>query len=530
MAERASSPFDDYAKLGTALARAGRFEAAIAPLSEAIRLRPDDPGPRSDLGAVYAVLRRWDEAIAELTLAVRLAPESPAVWRNLALALFDAGRDTEAVAALRTALRFGGEEAELHLRAGVALGRLNRHAEAVPHFRAALQHAPPPRRPILYGNLSSSLERLGEFAAAREAVEAGLALAPDEPFLRTRLADLLQTDGAIEHAIAEYRRALARDPAFASAHLGLATALLSQGRFAEGWDEYEWRWRAAEFRTVRGEINVPAWDGGPLNGRRLLIRAEQGFGDIIQFARYASVVAERGGRVLLESPPQLAELLRSVRGVERVVVPGVDALPSVDLQVSLLSLPRMLKTTTPQTIAANVPYLAPPAEHADRWRVRLTAESAGLRVGLCYAGRAQDALARRRSIPVAVLDELAPPGGVTFYQLTMPDAAAGEQDPPPLRLVDHTRDLRTFSDTAALIDAMDLVVTIDSAVAHLAGALAKETWLLLAHVSDWRWQQASGERSAWYPTMRLMRQPAAGDWRNVLGRVSAALVQRARQT
>jgi hypothetical protein len=330
--------------------------------------------------------------------------------------------------------------------------------------------------------------------------------------------------------------------------MNLGVALLARGDFAEGWDEYEWRWRVPELRSSsssssssasssRRELGVPAWDGEDPRGRTILLHAEQGFGDAIQFVRYVPIVADRGARVVLECPAELVALFASVRGVERLVVRDAGLPATFDAHLPLMSLGRVMKTDR-ATIPADVPYLAAPAAQRQEWRERLAHDPPSpsaslLRVGICRAGRVQDAISRARAFRGQLLSALAGISNVAFYELTLPDSARGDDPVPPgVRLIDHTAHLHHFGSAAGLVDALDLVITIDSAMVHLAGSMAKETWLLLPHVADWRWRHvdASGERSLWYPTVRIFRQRTPGDWPELLSRVASELATRAART
>jgi hypothetical protein len=328
--------------------------------------------------------------------------------------------------------------------------------------------------------------------------------------------------GRYEEAMPCLERAIGLRPDLAIIHWNRAIALLLEGRLTEGWAEAEWRF--AYTPALRRDFPQPAWDGrSDLAGRTILLHAEQGLGDAIQFCRYAPMVAARGGgdRVVLECQPELAALLTTAPGVAQVVRRG-DPLPPFELHCPLLSLPHRFGTTL-ATIPAAVPYLTPDPDKVRAWQSRLAADGPGRKVGLAWAGSPGHANDRQRSCRLSDFAPLANVPGVTFYSLQLGPTGEQATNPPPgLRLLDPTADLRNFADTAALVANLDLVISVDTAVVHLAGALAKPTWVLLPFNPDWRWLR-DREDSPWYPTMRLFRQSERGNWKSTIERVASEL-------
>jgi hypothetical protein len=324
--------------------------------------------------------------------------------------------------------------------------------------------------------------------------------------------------GKVAEAEDACRRALLLAPDFAAAHWNLALNLLLQGRYTEGWQEYEWRWRKPDFTSPCRHTDVPLWDGSPLQGRTIVLHAEQGFGDAIQFVRYAPLVARRGGAVVVECHPQLVQLMKTVEGVQAVVPFGAP-LPPFSCQAPLLSLPRIFGTTL-HTIPSRCPYLFASSEYRDKWTALIYAQSASLRIGLVWAGKSYpDPL---RSCRLADLAPLAVTDKVIFYSLQLGAGLEHSVSPPTgMRLIDLTAQIHDFADTAALIEQLDLVISIDTAVAHLAGALGKPIFTLLPFAPDWRWMLERSD-SLWYPTMRVFRQGHQGDWGPVVTRVHSA--------
>jgi hypothetical protein len=313
-----------------------------------------------------------------------------------------------------------------------------------------------------------------------------------------------------------FEKAITLRADYALAHWNLGLILLSLGDFQRGWAEYEWRWRRPEYAR-HDHFKRPRWDGTQLGRRRILLHTEQGFGDVIQFIRFVPKVVERGGKVILACHSELRRLLSKIEGVQQWIDPG-ETLPEFDVHCPLMSLPKVFGTTV-QTVPGQAPYLAAGAELAERWRERVEGLP-GRKVGLAWAGRPGHGNDRNRSIRLNQLEKLGIVAGVSFVSLQKGEAA--RQQTPGLTITDWTADLNDFADTAALIANLDLVIAVDTAVAHLAGALGKPVWVLLPFVPDWRWM-LDREDSPWYPTMRLFRQPAIGDWETPISRIVEAL-------
>lgn len=432
-----------------------------------------------------------------------------------ALELQRAGRLAEAEPIYRALAAAGGTLApDVHINLGALLDDTGRHDEALEEYRTAL--ALREGDALALNNMGSSLFKLGRFAEAAQLFRLALEKAPDAAEPAVALGGALQRSGDVEGAIACFRDLVRRRPDCADAHWNLSLALLMSGAFREGWAEYQWRWQREDFTSPRRSFHVPAWDGAPLEGRRILVHGEQGFGDTIQFARYLPLVAEQGGIVIAEcQSAALVPLLRGIAGVAEVCVMG-DDLPPFDLEVPLMSLPHLFDTTL-ATVPNRVPYLAPPPDRLGLWQAKLSAD-AGFKVGLTWAGKpVPDPF---RSCSLAALAPLCGIPGVSLYSLQVGEAAAGPGECPGL--IDFTSAIRDFGDTAAFISQLDLVISIDTSVAHLAGALGKPVFLLLPMAGDYRWLH-DREDSPWYPTMRLFRQERQGEWGEVVERLRGSL-------
>ena len=449
---------------------AGRLDTAGAAYRRLLADDPAQPTALHLLGVVAAQTGDGPTAVRRLTRARHLAPLSAPVLAHLAGALRLAGRVDEAPAILCAALVLDPAQGDAADSLGAVLHTLADHAGAYGWLTRA--HRLRPERAETVVNLGTVLRDARHFPQAESCFAAVLRVRPDH----------------------------------AEAHLALAVSRLIQGDLERGFAELEWRWK--RFAT-------PRWDGTPLEGRRILLHTEQGFGDSIQFARYAPLVAARGGRVLLEVHPHLTRLFDGLWPGVTVVRHG-DPLPEHDAHCPLMSLPAAFGTTLDHMPQADAYLRTDPAAVA-RWSPRM-AGGAGLRVGLVWAGNPRHVNDHNRSLPVSHLAPLLSVPGVRFFSLQTGEARAAV----PAGVTDLIEGVRDFADTAAILAGLDLLVTVDTAVAHLAGALGRPCWLLLPYAPDWRWLLDRAD-SPWYPSLRLLRQDRPGDWDTVMDEVAAAL-------
>ena len=368
-------------------------------------------------------------------------------------------------------------------------------------------------------NLGMIRHELGHVARAEALFRQALSAQPDHADALSGLGVALQARGAWAEAETVLRRAVAARPDHANAWSNLGVALLRRGRFAEGWPAYAWRWKTQTFAPIRTDHPQPLWDGAPFPGRRLLVHVEQGVGDTLQFARFLPLAAARGGEILLQCEPSNTRLFQGYPGVQRLAVAGAP-LPPFDLQTSLLALPGILGCTL-ETIPPPVPF--PALERLERppWQQRLGASS-GLCVGLVWAGDPRHRNDRNRSLPLYAFTPLLALEGIDFFSLQV-GAPARQIDSQPGRTPRSLEPfLADFADTALAMRELDLVITVDTAAAHLAGSLGRPVWALIPFAPDWRWLLDRGD-SPWYPGMRLFRQEQAGAWDPVLRRITAEL-------
>ncbi len=465
---------------------------------------------------------RSSEAETFYRAALSLAPDRPDTWANLGLAVLQEGRPGEAVECEREALRIDPDNVDALNNLGIALHALNALSEAENHFRAVLRRVPDHANATL--NLGVIRQSLGHLEEAEGLYRQARAAGADEPRVCNNLALALAELGRLEEAESVCRDALIAQPDYPEAAVNLGMILLMRGNLSEGWRWYEARWRVPPLAHLPRLPDATRWTGEQsVEGKKVLLLAEQGFGDVLQFSRYAPLVSHLGAEVILGVPTPLAHLMGSLSGVSRVVAQE-DPLPDFDLHCPLMSLPLAFGTTR-DTIPWRVPYLKADAEAAELWRADLPA--ADLRIGLVWAGahRAGQphaaAIDQRRSMRLAEFAPLAGVSGCAFVSLQLGSPAA-QIASAPFALLDVAERLTDFAETAALVEALDLVISVGTAVAHLAGALGKPVWLLSRHDACWRWPR-EGDDTPWYPTMRLFRQSTPGDWAGVMRRVAEAL-------
>jgi len=449
-------------------------------------LAPASTDPDALVRAAIAAHERGDLDVGERAYrdALARAPAHPVATHFLGVVQYQRGRIEEALPLLQAAVEAVPQEAEFHNNLGLALAAADRHEEAIAAYRSALRLRP--RHAAAWSNL-------------------GLAL---------------QAENRISEAIEAFRHAIAIEPNFAQAHWNLGLALLAQEEFAEGWREYEWRHRAPELARANRVWPGPRWDGAALDGRTLLVTTEQGLGDTLQFIRFVQPLAAGGARVLVSAQTPLVRLLATAPGVAAVY--GPDETPSAyDAHVPLIALAGILGATA-ATLPATVPYLAAdPARRAEVAHM-LVAHGDVRRVGIAWTGSRDNTLNRRRSVPPVSLAPLFRLPGIAWFSLHRSVDEGDIGDVPGAQALNRLPAREDFDGMAALVAELDLVISVDTSIAHLAGALARPTWVVLAYAPDWRWHPGRAD-SPWYPTARLFRQPRSGDWESVVSDVASAL-------
>jgi len=470
--------------LGIIQSQRGQPHLAIDLISRAVKVRPDVAWFHMHLAENLRALRKYDDALAASRRAVELAPNDAMVHNSLGACLSDMRQFDPAIAEFRRAIELKPDLADAHSNLGAALVATGQLEEAVVSLQTALQLNP--YLPGAHNNLGNALYNLGN----------------------------------ISEAIASFERVAAAHPNDAKIHANLALAFLLLGDFERGWREHEWRLKVPEIVGNR-QFTQPRWNGESLDGKTILLHPEQGFGDAIQFARFIPRVAAMGGTVILESPPELFRLFQKFPGVSQLATRG-QSLPRFDLHCPLNSLGFVFNINA-QTIPSADSYLQSDPDLVREWAGRFDANDRRKRIGLVWAGRPQHTNERNRSMRLEQFAPLAHLNSIAFYSLQKGDAAVQAAHAlDGLHLIDWTNDLRDFADTAAMIAHLDLVISVDTAVAHLAGAMGKPVWLLLPWISDWRWMRDRPD-SPWYRSMRLFRQSKIGDWAGVLQTVRDSL-------
>lgn len=521
---------DAWFNRANALKQLGRPQEALESYDRALQLRPD----RADIHHVRAALlyqeNRFEDALQSLQQALALQRADAALLNSCGLTLHALHRFDEALDAYAEALRLDGTLPELLLNQGRTLYGLRRFDEALRSLDRAVSMRPDSAAIHNYRGLT--LQCLGWYDEALESYGRALKVDPHLAEAYVNRGFLNYERMQIPEAKSDYDRAISLKPALARAYLNRAYASLMLGDFTSGWVDHEWRWRAAEELRSTPAIEQPLWLGEEsLSGKTILLRAEQGFGDTIQFCRYVPLVAALGARVVLEAPPELARLLSGMPGVDNLISPGTPR-PDFDCHCPLMSLPLAFRTSL-NSIPASTPYLRADPSRVSDWNERLGTR-AKLRVGLVWSGgfRPQRpdlwAVNQRRNLPLIKLAPLRHPQ-IEFYSLQKGQPAEQEWADLKVRgwqgpdLMDFTPDLSDFADTAALVENLDLVIAVDTSTAHLAGALGKPVWILSRFDSCWRWLLNRAD-SPWYPSARLYRQRAPGDWESVVEAVQSDLL------
>jgi tetratricopeptide (TPR) repeat protein len=538
---------------GNALKDMLQFEAALASFDRALAARPDYAEAHYNRGNILFALERFGEALVSYGLALDLHPNLAEIHCSRGVVLHALKRFDEALSDYGRALLLRPDYAEAHNNRGVTLHALQRFDEALANYRRALDVRP--HYPDALLNRSATLNELKRFGEALESCDRALAVRPDSAEVHFNRGNALNGLQHFEEAIASFDQALALRPEHSEALINCGVALHQVKRFAEelsryqralslrpdpadahyneslcrlltgdfegGWQKYEWRWRTAHMEADRRDFAQPLWLGsGDIAGKTILLHAEQGFGDTIQFCRYAPLVAARGARVILQVQEPLRELAGTLAASLEMVARG-EALPDFDMHCPLLSLPLAFSTGL-ASIPSAAPYLRASSEAAAAWAMRLGPASRR-RIGLAWSGRPAHKNDHNRSMPLQSMLPLLDGVDATFVSLQR-DVRPADMELLQERddILHFGHELQNFADTAALIANLDLVVSVDTSVVHLAGALAKPVWVLLPYIPDWRWL-LDRDDSPWYPTARLFRQDETRRWEPVIARAYAAL-------
>jgi tetratricopeptide (TPR) repeat protein len=510
-----------YNHLGVVLSKQERHDEALENYRQALRINPDYAEVHNNLSIALKGLGRLDEAVESCRKALKLEPNFAEAYFNLANAMRDQGRCDQAIANYQCALNIDPDYAEVYNNLGILLNDLGRSEEASENCRRAIELKADYAE--AYNNLGIVLKDTGRLAEAIADYEQAIQLEPHFFEAYYNLGNALKEQGRCDEAIENYRRAIEIKPGYAQAHWNLSHAYLLKGDFIQGWQGYEWRRNAdLEIFTYPHRHHQPRWGGSDFAGKRLLVHCEQGLGDSLQFMRYLPMVKARGGTVLFEAWKPLHGILQDSANVDQLLELSFEKKTDADfdLHISLMDLPALFGTTL-ETIPAEVPYIGPDPQKVKYWRDRMADTS--FKVGIVWAGSPGHGNDHNRSCRLELFAPLAAIEGVKLYGLQKGEAVEQVGRLSQAVAIDNlSKDLHDLSDTAAAVENLDLVISVDTAPAHLAGAMGKPAWILLPFAPDFRWMLGRTD-SPWYPTMRLFRQEEWGDWTRVFQDVSEQL-------
>ncbi|OAJ60834.1 sulfotransferase [Paraburkholderia ginsengiterrae] len=519
--------FDALQLLGALALQAGRLQEGVELLSKALAINAKQAPIHSNLAYALNALQRFDEALASADRALALQSGFPDALNNRGNALAGLSRPLDALGSFDRAIALMPDFASAWNNRACVLRDLGRPADALASCDHAL--ALQPNYPDAWSNRGNALSDLNRPDDAERSYRRALELAPAFADAWNNLG-LTQIDlNQHAQALSSYERALAVNPTAAETHWNESLCLLQMGQLEAGWRKYEWRWERSRIKSGRRNFAEPLWRGDfSIEGKTILLHAEQGLGDTLQFCRYAALVSTLGAKVVLEVPSELMRLTATLEGVDQLIEAG-QPLPPFDCHCPLLSLPLAFKTRL-DTIPSATPYLFADAEAAHRWHERIHAQADGqLKVGLVWAGGNRPHVAElrkndaRRSMTFERFAPLLDVPDVQFFSLQKGPAAQQLADSEwRARVIDYTEELGDFADTAALVVNLDLVISVDTSTAHLAGALDKPVWILNRFDTCWRWLLERTD-TPWYPCARLFRQPALGDWDSVMQAARGAL-------
>jgi tetratricopeptide (TPR) repeat protein len=514
---------DIYSNLSNALRKSKKPEEALMNYRQAIILMPLNAEMHNNLGAALQEQGMFDEAILSCRQAITLNPKLAKAHNNLGAALKKQHKLEDAIKCFNRAIELKPEYAEAYYNLGAALHTSSRFDEAIDAFKKAITIKPHYAK--AHYNLGNTLKELNNFEESIISYKQAITIKQDYIMAHNNLGTILQEQGKIDEAEECYSRAIELKPDYADAHLNKALTALLNGNLKNGWQEYEWRLRTKNY-ALRN-FNHPMWDGKPLNDKTILIHTEQGFGDTIQFIRYLPMIQAQGAGVIFECLPNLICLLKNGTGFDKIIEKksSGELSEEFDIHVPLLSLPGLFDTTL-DSIPSDVPYIAADPCLIDQWRIRLN-DGHKYKIGIVWAGNPNHKKDHNRSCSLSDFATLAEIPESSIYSLQKgPATVEVDKWPGSEEIINLDNEIHDFADTAAIIANLDLVISVDTVVAHLAGAIGKPVWTLLPFVPDWRWLLNRND-SPWYPNMRLFRQARPNDWAGVFKQVKHTLLQEA---
>jgi len=503
--------------LGVSLNKQGQFTKAVPVFEKLLSLNPRHIDGHFNLGNAFKELGQFDQACKHYRQAVEFEPRFADALFNLGLVYKALERPHDAIECYRKCLALEPGNPEVLTSLGNAEMAANRPGDAIKSHNKALEAAP--EYVEAWNNLGSVLTHQRQYDDGEKAINRALQLAPKDTRLMDNLGICQHKSGKLEDAIATFRRALEIDPDNAKIHFDLGLSLLHAGRLLEGWPEWEWRWQVDGLGLAENDYPMPRWNGEKTGGKSILVHSEQGFGDTFQFIRLTRALKQMGFQIIVRCHAAIIPVLKTMDAIEQVITDN-DPVPDTDFHVPLMSLPLLLNVSE-NNIPADIPYLYAPAETAERWQSRLAGDK-NRKVGLVWSGNPDQENDHNRSMPVDFLRPLLETEGVSFYSLQV--GARGQDLAPEIsqKFTDLSGDLTDFGETAGVLSALDLLISVDTGPLHLAGAMGIEAWGMLARVPDWRYLM-EGERIDWYPSLKFFRQPDHGDWESVIHQVKTAL-------
>jgi tetratricopeptide (TPR) repeat protein/ADP-heptose:LPS heptosyltransferase len=512
--------------LGAALHAEGKSQESLQVKEATIQLAPNDPEACNNLGNTYQELNRFAEAEKYLRHAIKIKPDSFMAFNNLGLTLEKQERFAEAENCYQQSIKIQPDYAAAHYNYGNTLQKLDRLEEALKSYQAAINFRPQYIEAM--NNYAGVLQKLDRSQDAEDCCRQILALQPGHSEALHNLAVSLERQERLAEAESCYRKSLSLKPDSADTHHNFSALLILTGQWREGWAEYQWSYRApsAKKPVINPASSARHWEGEPLQGKTILIHAEQGFGDMIQFVRYSQYLQERGARVHVLVAKPLIEIFKTIPWVDRVI--GVNDLlqANCDFWVFPLELPYWFQTTL-ENVPVNIPYLSIDANKSEWWKIWLDKQIPvnHKRIGLVWAGNPVQGNDKNRSLTLSQFSVFANLINITFVSLQLGEKAQQElkNAPAGLNILDAGRFIEDFTDSAALMANLDVLISVCSAPAHLAGALNLPVWTIICRPFDWRWL-LDRDDSVWYKSMRLFRQPSRGDWASVLNEVKTALI------
>ena len=509
---------DDYNNFGFILNKLGRAEEALIACDRAIELQPRSGAAHNNRATALGILGRVEESLLASESALKVQPFLIEAHINRGNALKELGRLDEAKEVYEQVIAIKPDNALAHCSRGVILWKQGSLDAALSAYEHAIRENPDYAE--AYSNRGLVLRDLDRLEEALVAHEQAIRLKPDYAAAHSNRGTVLLDLGRLKDAMAACEHAIELKPDYAVAHYNLALLLLLAGDFNKGWREHEWRWEAMEIPAPGHEFHQPQWDGSPLTGKTILLSAEQGFGDVIQFIRYVRLLAKAGCRIIVKCQKELLQVLSDLPGID-YLVNLADPTPDFDVYAPLMSLPCILGTTL-ETIPNDCPYLSSPGLSTDV-RDQLGLTDTNKNIGIVWAGNPDHKNDRNRSVELEMFHPLLSVPGVNLFSLQVGDRVVDLEMNEDMREITNTSPfISSFYDTASIIKHLDLIISVDTSVVHLAGALGIPTWVLLPYVPDWRWL-LDREDSPWYPNMRLFRQPSRGDWKSVFKQIDVTL-------